>query len=220
MSNIITIGYSTEGTTDRRFLENVIKNTFEDVAFDSLGAVEVYAPIYIDFPRGNFNEAVLKLSKTAADIGVYVLCIHVDADSQSDHEVFTNKINPAMKTIEQAMGDNLCDNIVAIVPIQMTESWLLADKELFKREIGTGMSDNDLKINKDPESIADPKQVIEEALRIAQNHLPSRRKKIKIGDIYQPIGQNLTADKLGAMESYRKFKNAVIEAFRRLNYLT
>ncbi|MCO6491039.1 MAG: hypothetical protein J5I98_21660 [Phaeodactylibacter sp.] len=45
MSNIVTIGFVTEGTTDVRFLENIIKRAFEEIAFDCSGEIEVYDPI-------------------------------------------------------------------------------------------------------------------------------------------------------------------------------
>ena len=41
---------------------------------------------------------------------------------------------------------------VIIVPIQMTESWMLAEKELLKKEIGTDKTDIELGIHRDPES--------------------------------------------------------------------
>lgn len=220
MSNIVTIGFSTEGTTDKRFLGSIIKNTFEEVAMNCEGLIEIFEPEHIDFPKGDgFVEGVKKLSKIAFDKGIYILCIHTDADNRSDIDAFTNKINPAVEAVNLIENENICKNIVAIVPIQMTEAWMLADKLLFKEEINTDFSDNDLGINKEAETIFNPKSVIENAIRISQEHLPQRRQKLTIADIYQPIGQKISIATLDNLSSFQKFKFSVVDAFRKLNYL-
>lgn len=220
MSNIITIGYSAEGTTDQRFLESIIKNTFEEVAFNCKGSIDVYSPLYINASKEQgFSHWVKSLSIKAYQNGLYVLCIHTDSDEPNDSTAFKNKINPALQTLINDGSEEICKNIVPIVPIQMSESWMLADKELLKVEINTNKSDRDLGIDKKPETISNPKQVIENALRIAQEGLPQRRRKLEIDEIYQPIGQKLEIKKLEQIPSYNKFKKAVEEAFRKLNYL-
>lgn len=101
----------------------------------------------------------------------------------------------------------------------MSEAWILADKELLKEEIGTDKNNQELGLVKHPETIANPKQAIENALQIAQEYLPKRRNKITIAEIYQPIGQNISLEKLYFLESFKKFANAVKKAFERLEYI-
>ena len=102
----------------------------------------------------------------------------------------------------------------------MIESWVLADKELLKSEIGTKKTDTELGIQRPPESIADPKQVIEDAIRIGRQDLPKKRRKdLVIADLYQIMGSSMPIEKLDALPSFVKFKEGVREAFRVLNYL-
>lgn len=50
--------------------------------------------------------------------------------------------------------------------------------------------------------------------------MPKRRRKgLKIGELYSPIGQQLALEALEKLESYQKFKEAIRSAFRKLNYL-
>jgi len=197
MSNIITIGYVTEGTTDKRFLEAIIRKTFEEIAFGCPSLIEVYDPIHIDMCLGDTYVAQVEATASEAySKGISVLCIHVDSDSAKDINVMKNKILPAFNNVENIQDQRLCKNLVALIPMQMSEAWMLADKNLFKEEVGTNLSDEDLGINKKPELFADPKGVIEEALRRAQIQLPRRRNKILISDIYQPIGQKLSLQSL------------------------
>ncbi len=219
MSNILTIAYSTEGPTDKRFLENIIRKVFEDAAYKCESNIEVFDPVFIKFPRENtFVEDVLKISSEAHNIGMNVVCIHVDADSDNDKDVMKNKIIPALEAVRQQNDNTICKNLVSVIPVQMTEAWMLADKELLKDEINTNKSDIDLGINREPELIADPKKVIEDALNVAQSNLPKRRNRITIGDLYQPLGQKIAMDKLETLNSFNKFKLSVEDALKRLNY--
>ena len=175
---------------------------------------------FIEKRKGSFVETVKEYSKTSFDLGLIVLCIHTDSDAATDQQVFQNKINPAFGAIE-ACPDSFCKNLVSIVPIQMIEAWMLADKDLLKYEIGTDKNDTELGINKRPESFSDPKSAIEAAIRIARQDLTKKRRtNLTIGELYQPIGQKIPIAKLQDLASYQKFSDAVRDAYRRLNYLS
>ena len=97
---------------------------------------------------------------------------------------------------------------------------MLADKELLKREIGTEKSDNELQIHRHPECIANPKESIETAIRIAREGLTKKRRKdLTISELYLPIGQALDLEKLEVLSSYQDFKSNIKEAFRKLHLL-
>jgi hypothetical protein len=163
---------------------------------------------------------VLEQAKKAKDVGVMVLCIHADADDRSDNEVYTNKIQPAFQAVED-IDEDVCKNLVAVVPIYMTEAWMLADVNLLVDVIGTDKSINDLELNREPESVSDPKQIIKNAIRIAFEDQTRRKRgrSLSISELYLPIGQRIHLHKLERLSSYRKFKEGVRNAYRRLNYL-
>jgi len=220
MSQII-IGFTTEGPTDVRFLSSIIQRTFVEVGFECSKEVEVVEPvIYIVKDKGDhFNEQIIKCCQKAFENGVMAFCIHADADDESDDHAFKFRINPTFEEI-RAIKEGICDNLVPLVPIQMTESWMLADKSLLKEEIGTEMNDTQLGLARDPESVNNPKEVIAEAIRIARQSLTRRRRKdLDIGELYQPIGQKISLNKLEKIPSYNKFKEEVRNAYRKLNYL-
>ncbi|HQU82514.1 MAG TPA: DUF4276 family protein [Pyrinomonadaceae bacterium] len=219
MSNIVTIGFITEGTTDVRFLGQIIRRTFEIVAFDCQGEIEVYEPEHIK-SHGEFIDEVFRASQDAHKIGMNVLCIHTDADSNSDKHVIEHKINPAFENVANSENTSLCKNLVAVIPIQMTEAWMLADKDVLKNQIDTVLTDQDLEIHRQPENYADPKAAIENAIRISRRDLPRRRRyEFEISELYQIIGQTADLKKLAQLHSYQKFKNGVVEAFKKLGYL-
>jgi len=87
MSNILTIGYTAEGSTDVRFLDNVIERTFTEAAIDCKGVIEVYPPQYIPTQEKAFSEKVLEAAIAADQQGLMVLCVHTDADDPSDENL-------------------------------------------------------------------------------------------------------------------------------------
>lgn len=220
MNRQVIIGFTTEGPTDVRFLESVIQRSFEDVAFECSGQLEVLPVQYIQRQSGNFVEVVKNDAKEAEKLGVMVLCVHADADEPTDANVFNDKMNPAFTAVRNLPGEHVCKNLVATIPVRMTEAWMLSDKHLLKAEIGTGKSDAELGIHKSPEVYADPKQAIEAAIRIARQNLTRRRRhKLTIAELYLPIGQKVSLNKLENLPSYQKFKEAVRIAFQELGYL-
>lgn len=147
-----------------------------------------------------------------------VMCVHADSDAESDLGTFQNKINPSLDIVKR-LDIPCCNIIVPIVPVYMTEAWMIVDTALLKAEIGTEKSDNDLGINKNPEQIANPKFAIEEAIRLATEEDSKRRNRINIGELYLPLGQKIALKELYKLASYKKFRIAVKNAFIEMNYL-
>jgi hypothetical protein len=216
----LLIGLYTEGPTDIRFLESIIKRSFEQVSYECQRELEILDIQTIKITKSSFINDVINASrKGVSDFGIMILCVHTDADNYSDTNAYNNKINPALAEIENTTGD-ICKVIIPVVPIQMIESWMLADKALLKKEIGTGKTDHELEISKRPEEYADPKETIKNAIRIANQEKTKRhRNELSISDLYLPIGQSVSIDTLKQIPSYNKFQNNIREALKRLNYL-
>lgn len=220
MGKQIIIGLITEGSTDIRFLESIVRRTFEDIAFECVQDIDIFVHTlktpkaglsFVDYTMNASTDGVTSL-------GIMTLAVHTDADRDTYDERMKNKIIPA-RTALNGMNDDYCKLLTPVIPVRMIEAWMLADKELLKNEIGTSKSDNDLGINRNPETIADPKSVIEEAIRIATEHLPRRRHKLSISELYAIIGDTVRITELAKLDSYRKFQDAVRDTYRALNYM-
>jgi hypothetical protein len=110
--------------------------------------------------------------------------------------------------VQQDKTEALCKNLVAIVPVQMTEAWMLADKNAFKEELGTPKNNQELGLMfplKQVEKIANPKLKIKEMIRIAFKDLPTRRRRVQISSLYSPLGQKVSLDILEQLPSYLRF---------------
>ncbi len=222
MSNFILAGLFTEGTTDVRFLSSVVERTLEDVAFDCTGDIETKLEIITIDKKGlGFTQQVLRASKSSLDrFGVLLLFVHTDSDDINDEVIFNSKIIPANEALLLQDEKEYCKIMVAIVPIQMTESWMIADKELLKSEIGIEKTDAELGIHLNPESINNPKNIIENIIRISKEDQTKRRrnKGLDISDLYQIVGQKIELSELAKLPSYLKFKNSLIHKLKELNF--
>lgn len=213
----IIIALATEGSTDHRFLPNIIQRTFERVAFEDQQEIEIFEPICLSQISGeNIREKAKQYASQAVEQGAMVLCFHADADNRTDENSFNERINPAFDAIKSDKRD-LCKKLVAIVPIKMTEAWMLADKELLKKQLCTDKSDSELEIDKHPESFSNPKETIKKAINKAREGITKRhRKKLTIDDLYSPLGTTIELSKLESLSSYKKFEKAVRDIFPQL----
>lgn len=92
----IFVGLVTEGPTDNRFLESVVKRTFENIAFECKHDVDTYIRlINVKKVSLNFVEYIEAASKAGmSEIGVMTLGVHTDADRDTYEERIKNKIEP------------------------------------------------------------------------------------------------------------------------------
>lgn len=221
MSQIVTVGFIAEGTTDVRFLGGIIRRTFDALTWECGQATEVYLSTALAVPKQGltFSDYVLEAAKVAEADKLMVLCVHTDADDATDTAALIHRIGPAFTKV-QASADAVCEHLGAIVPVRMIEAWMLADIDALKTEIGTDKTDAQLGLTRPPESIADPKEIIREAIRLAFDHRSRRsRNQVSIGELYEPMGVTADLSKLASLPSYQKFQQAVRDAFRRLGYL-
>ena len=212
----------TEGTTDIRFLENIVQQTYERAAIQAYGEIDIELHVItIDKTGLNFTQQVLKAAQKAKqEYGATIICVHSDADSSSIDNTLNTKFVPAQRCLLEQENDSCSRILVNLIPVHMTEAWILADKQLLKRQIGTTLSDTELNLNKDPESISNPKQAIENAIRIArQNIVKRRRRNLGIGELYAPLGQLINIDQLMDLKSYRQFWDNVINSSKQLNLM-
>lgn len=218
----IFAGLFTEGSSDVLFLESIVERTLQSVAFECQGEIDIEVKtIQINKSGLSFVNQVFEASKKGfSDFGITILCVHADADDSTLDETYKNKINPVTNILLLQDENKYCKILAAVVPIQEIESWMLSDKELFKAEINTKKSDLELGIHRLPETIANPKEVVENAIRIARETVVKRRRNnLTISDLYLPLGISIDLEKLEQLPSFQDFKKNIRIAFRSLNLL-
>lgn len=223
MSYQIIVALTTEGTTDVRFLENIVQQAFEHVAQECPKNVDILFQTLetTKTSKGSFPEYVVAASHEAFLNGATTIAVHSDADRNTYEKRKEYNFIPAEKAIADKPEEDLCRLITPIIPVRMIEAWMLADKELLKVEIGTRLSDHDLGIDGDPEKMADPKEKISVAIRIANEHATHKNpiRQIDISELYEILGQSLNPEKLKTLESYNLFLEEIRRTYKKLGIL-
>ena len=203
------IGLVTEGETDNRFLRSVIERLFTEIANDCHSDIIIEAIYSINMKKEAFTSMMLKASKYAY------------ADSRTLHNVYSYKIDPFLDELNDYPDEEYCKAVIPIVPIQMIESWMLADKNLLKERINAVQYTNDdLGLHRAPEAYANPKQAIENAISFVRNNRPKKRRyEIDIADLYGELGSIIELDKLRELPSFQNFETNARQIFRDLHYL-
>jgi hypothetical protein len=206
------VGLMAEGVTDYRFLKPIIEKTLLEIFYKEVDKEVEILVFEVGFQKsGSFPEHVFHASKDGVEkYGIMSLVIHTDADDLNANNVYQTKIQPAINFINSQEDNELCKELVAIVPVYETESWMLANKELFKKYIGTNRTDAQLNIDGHPESMRRPKEKIEEAIRIGRQDLPRKiRGNVTIHDLYSILGESMDVRDIENFVSYKDFVNNV-----------
>lgn len=218
----LAIGLNAEGVTDYRFVKDIIYRTFEHIiAYECERDIEILDVFNISVDKTTFVEtALLASTKGMNELGISVLCVHADADADSMDAVMRNKFIPLFERLNEMSDEECCKIIIPVIPVKMIESWMMADKELLKRNIDARqISDGELGLDKKPETYNDPKEVINKAIVIASQNQRKRMRKLNIASLYEEMGVQMSLEALKQLPSYLAFMDNVRQALRNLNYM-
>jgi len=213
-----------EGATDARFLEVIAERTALQILISQSHAVVEVLPIQRLHPTG--GEQAQRILAAAHDAnGYHLLIVHADADAHSRDAAWTERIQPGFALVQEAvaLGESVCDQCVSLIPVQMTEAWLLADGDSLLHLIGTRETAENLGLRhtgRQIESIADPKEYINSILRNARRNMqPSRRKYVQLGSLYEPLARQISLERLNLLPSFRYFRSELAQSLVELGLI-
>lgn len=163
-----------DGSSDRP-LAGVLERVCADRGFD----LSVTAPDLRQLPSPP-GHGLTDRVECVLELGTFdVLFVHRDAEGQ----------DPGLRKteVEQALHGYGFKS-VAVVPVRMTEAWLLLDEAGIRQVAGRPSGGEDLGLPRQPrdvESIADPKGMLKRALLVAgqpQGHRRRKRFKDRFGE--------------------------------------
>ena len=173
-----------EGTSDRALLpiltwilgEHVSKSTSVRPAFVDAGRL----------PRGATKTPCDRLRSAVDVYPCHILFIHRDADNSS----WDDRKSEIERWNEEAAPLNDDVTVVPVIPIRTTEAWLLIDEVAIRRAAGNPNGTVELNLPKthELEGVADPKQLLFDALAIASELTERRRKKFDRNNARVSIG--------------------------------
>jgi len=209
MSTLVMALY-VEGRPDERFLPIVIQRTVERIlAQRGRTIVDVLEPVVlarsIDRRFQTRVDRILEAARRSA--GYHALIIHADADHPTPERAMEERIRPGFEQVRNAQ-ERVCDKLVPIIPVRMTEAWMLVDSEALRMVIGVSADTQMLALPTRPrqvESDLDPKQTFRQAVQNALVHRSRRRRRIDLGAIYEPLARQINMERLNEVPAYQQF---------------
>lgn len=201
----IIFGIYAEGPTDYRFFTTLLERYLTYFCYANELGVDILPPIPIrgreDFPPSFVDKLKRIEQEYVGEKGLPYVFVHNDADSPSLSQVLDFKWKPWLDECENA------ESWLAIIPIKMTESWMLVDVEALKATfIISAENIRQVIGNSNPESISDPKGKLGEIIR--------RGKQRRTTNFEENLAKRIRFELLEQLSSFQFFKSQVEERLK------
>ena len=215
-----------EGPSDHLFLPIVIQRTSRQLLEQHKQmAVRVLPVKSIELNRTGLGQAEYIAQAAAKAVDCNALVVHSDADHPTAEIALRDRYEPGYELVRQMreQGQEACELLLPLIPIQMTEAWMLADHEvLLQRVIGTNMSAQNLGLPtraRQIEANADPKETLNTAIRRAYQHRSRRHRDVDVTEYYKELAQKIRLERLHFLSSYQHFVRDLATTLRTLNFV-
>lgn len=220
MKNVAVALYA-EGSTDQRFLPEVIRRTIkQNLNQSGQPYIDVQPVNPISFSKIGMKQDECILHAARQAVNYNILIVHTDADHRTAERALKERFYPGYLLVQQAK-DGVCSCILPIVPVHMTEAWMLADPEALRTALGTYKSTQELGLPlkaKLVEADSNPKQTLKMIVSKANTHR-SRSRQLEVSSLYTILGRTVDLSRLSAVPAYQHFVQDLINAFRTINLI-
>jgi hypothetical protein len=209
-----------EGPSDALFLRPLLLRLCEATAADAHEPVEV--PDVVDLGdkaehRLRPRDERIALAAKAAEGAWIVLFIHADADARDPRTAIAERVQPAIDRLAAELGTNR--QAVAVVPIRMTEAWLLADLDAFGSVLGTTLDVDELGLSgvvaHGVERVTDPKALVRHAIAAAK----PRARAAQVASYRARLGEAVSLERLRRLVAFRTLEQDFRAALATLGIL-
>lgn len=208
-----------EGPTDVRFLQPLLQRACAQICLTGCN-VPVEVSDVLDLQprpgtRGQPRAQRIAAAAREARDAWSILFIHADADSGQERAI-QERIEPARALLHAEWGARS----VAVVPVRMTEAWVLADFQALRGAFGTTKNEHELglvdALAHGPDRLNDPKATLEAAFRASRGGRRAR----SVAPYFGLIGETASFDELRKLDAYRRMEGELRLTLQTLGYLT
>jgi hypothetical protein len=198
----LAVGFYGEGPREYGFLLPIVERSLQEL----LPHVDILMiPLdYVDVLGLDQVDKIVRVAEETYGYGLVVF--HLDADAPDTEKAYLERFEPGYDEIHHsAANSNLNTDLVPVIPVRMTDAWMLVDFEAFREVVGTKLNAGELGFKERPhqvESIQSPKAVFADAVRRAR---PRRRRAIRLDSVYRPLALRISLDKLRQVPAYQVF---------------
>lgn len=223
--SVLILALSAEGPTDERFLPIIVQRTAQALLLrEGRTVTDVLQPFVLKPPHPPQGRAETILAIARQCTGYHALILHADADHDTPDRALRERIWPGRDLIisAHAKGEPVCDLPIPLVPVHMTEAWMLADGEALRMVLGTDLPSDLLGVPKRADELerdANPKQTLAGAITQALAARPQRRRRLDRADLDEPLARQIHLEHLSRLPSYRQFVADLRQALQHLHFI-
>jgi len=211
-----------EGPSDHRLLGPLLRRLTLDLCrrkayrpVETGEVLELHSPA--DLKGRPRDERILASALSAAEAW-NVLFVHADGRNSSD-EIRLRQVEPAIRQVRESeqLGES---RAVAVVPVQETEAWALADGDALRRAFGVNAPDDRLGVPQTPrevEAITAPKAALDAGYRSLTR--PGRRTRRKAVAFFELLGGIMSLDVLRQVPAFQRLESELEEALGSLRII-
>jgi predicted RecB family endonuclease len=207
------VAFTGEGATDETFLSIIIRRTLEAISLREGGAFDIMDIIWLGSSKG---ANTLERTREAYQAGAQILFIHRDTDQHSYEVTFQRHIQPIMDELPLEIREKL--SIVSLLIKHEQETWMLADLDTLDEILGNKLDRAVLNLPPDLESRANTKELLKEAIRMA-NVGQTRGRGFKLDAVVERLANEIDLEQLKRLPGYQRFVQETEEALREIGYL-
>ncbi len=217
--NTLAIAFHGEGPTDWRFFRPLIERLITRLLHTL--ADEEWEVLVVDEFQTEGDSYLQKVHSLCNQLkGYHMLILHRDGTPSFD-EVRQNHFN---KVFQDEQFRTVEFHFVPLIPVKETketEAWMLADNQWLTEEL-KGLGGKPEHVNLpgpgEIESIADPKQRLEQIIREANAHRSRRQRKrmLEISFLYESAGSKVRIEALKALSAFQEFEHSLRQALQEI----
>lgn len=202
-----------EGTSDRALMP-ILTWTLEQ-HFNDTGSTITGSMVQSDrLPAGRMATLSSRISTSVEVYPCDILFIHRDEDGRGvDHR--QTEIDAAVAEADLPLDVSP----IAVIPVQMTEAWLLLDERAIRESAGfsNGRVPLNLPNATEVERRSNPKGILRDAIRKASGQTGRKLKSLNLAEARASIATHMEdLSQLRLLASFQHFESAVAETAQRL----
>lgn len=206
MARSLTLALVVEGHSDAAALPALVRRLLTKAAqeFEDPPMLVDEVQVLIDQDKAAEPLATRIGRRLRDEQGWNLAVLHADADDRTPDQARRERVDPVRRAIEPDLGSN--QRLVGLIPVRMTEAWLLCDPDAFRVALGSTLSDEALGIPAEPEAVLAPKAALRAAIDRARGGRRARR-SLAGPDYTARIAEELDLDRLLRLRSARSFRD-------------
>lgn len=199
-----------DGSSDRMLIP-IINWTFRQNLEETILIQSNWANLY----HSHENDLVGKINYAIDKFPCDILFVHRDTEKKGEN-VFHDRMNEIETAWAKAIKHK--EIFVPIIPVRMTEAWLLIDELAIRKASGNsnGTTPINLPQIQNLETLSEPKKILEELLYTASELKGRNRKKFNVAQAKHLVSNNIIdfsqLRQLQAFQFFETFLKKVLES--------